>query len=228
MAKILNQIRLADAVLKRITIEEFGTVFAINHGCDGFSIIDINTPLMPTDIKKYLEGDDELLIYAVPTNISKLGQYALATFKNIETIYLFKNDELMDLDLNTFGGLENLESVYVPEALYDSYVSTYPTLSSLFKKLVSTYEWTIPESAESLLTIEHFEGCVGLLSQAQKSAIGRIIVPSSFTSFEFGALDLVFKGQTFSALEYVKYESGEAFIGNAYGVSQVGSVLGVE
>lgn len=227
MAKIFNANVGSDAILKRITVEQFGTIFAIDYNCDGLSIIDINTPLMPTDIKKYLEGDDELLIYAVPTNVSKLGQYALATFKNIETIYLFKNDELMDLDLNTFGGLENLESIYVPEALYDSYVSTYPTLSSLFKKLVSTYVWEIPQGSTSTLKADEMSGFISMLSIAQKSAIGKIIVKTYYTDYEYNSTNSFFNG-TFSALERIELQNEKLFVENVHTVSQTGYKLEVE
>ena len=43
----------------RKTITSFETQFAIRDGADAYSIIDVQVPQPPTDIKKFLEGDED-------------------------------------------------------------------------------------------------------------------------------------------------------------------------
>ena len=212
----------------RKTITSFETQFAIRDGADAYSIIDVQVPQPPTDIKKFLEGDEDLTLYPVASSVSKLCNYALASFPNIETIYLFKNDGLMTLSENTFGGLDNLENVFVPESLYSAYQEAYPEFAELFKKLVTTYVWDVPLSGSSELSIFAMTGFIGMLSNGEKGAIGKIVFPEEYETFELGCLDDIFSGNTFNSLEYIEFESGTAFLCNAYSTEQNGSILEVE
>lgn len=216
-----------NGAFKRITITSFDTRFAVEDGCDAYSIVDVQVPQPPDNIKKFLEGDNSVEIYPVASDVSKLCNYALASFPNIQTIYLFKTDDLVELNDNSFGGLDNLDSVYVPESLYSSYQEAYPEFAELFKKLVTTYVWTIPNGSSSTLSALEMNGFVNLLSSAQKNAIGRIEIPSSYTDYEYGSTNRLFDG-TFSVLEYVDLLNNILYLENVNTVLQTGYKLEVE
>lgn len=183
MAKKLNQTRYTRAKLVVANIDSYGKHYAFEYGgADGLSIINVDPIPAPTDIKAYLEGNLSLSSYPVSSNITKLCAYALSSFPNLESVYLFKNDDLVELEQDAFFGLDNLDGVYVPEALYDSYVSTYPAYADLFKKIVTTMDLVVPTfSGVTKLTKEIFTQVVGMLESAKKNAIERVVVPAQYT-----------------------------------------------
>lgn len=186
MAKKLNQTRFTRAKLVVANIDSYGKHYAFEYGgADGLSIINVDPTPAPTDIKAYLEGNLSLSSYPVSSNITKLCAYALASFPNLESVYLFKNDDLVELEQDAFFGLDNLDSVYVPDFLYDSYVATYPAYADLFKKIVTTMDLVVPTfSGVIKLTKEIFTQVIGMLESAKKNAIERVVVPAQYSELE--------------------------------------------
>lgn len=186
MAKKLNQTRYSRAKLIIANIETYGKHYAFEYGgADGFSIINVDPISAPTDIKEYLVGNLTLTSYPVSKEIPKLCAYALASFPNLESVYLFKTDDMVELEQDALFGLDNLDGVYVPDFLYDSYVATYPAYADLFKKIISTYDLEIPTfTGVTKLTKEIFTQVVGMLGVGRKSAVERVVVPAQYTELE--------------------------------------------
>lgn len=182
MPKYFSPIYNVNAILKQKTITAFGKTYAFEDNVDGFSIVDVQPEIAPIDIKAYLEGNLTIISYPVASNVNKLCAYALASFPNIESVYLFKNDDLVELEQDAFFGLDNLDSVYVPDTLFDSYVATYPAYEDLFKKIISTMDLVVPTfTGVTKLTKEIFTQVVGMLESAKKNAIERVVIPAQYT-----------------------------------------------
>lgn len=184
-AKYRSPIYNVKAILKPITITTFGKKYAIEDGADGYPIVDIQPQQAPTDIKTYIEGNNTITSYPVATNITKIYDYAFNSFPNLESIYLFKNDGLVELSEHSFDNLVNLESVYVPDVLYDLYVDTYPDFTDLFKEYTTTMDLVIPVfSGITKLTKEIVRNAIGLLSEQKQAVIERIVVPSDYIELD--------------------------------------------
>jgi len=184
-AKIYNANITADAILKQKTISAFGFYYAFDDNCDGWAKVTVDAEQAPTDIKTYLEGNVSIFSYPVASNVTKLTDYALASFPNIDSVYLFKNDDLVELTAHSFDNLSLLESVYVPDTLFDSYVATYPQYEDLFKKIVTTMDLVVPTfEGVTKLTKQIFSDLVGMLESANKNTIERVVVPSQYTELE--------------------------------------------
>lgn len=227
-----------DSILKPKTFNGFGKYWAVDDNADGWSIIDIQSPAIPTTILPYIEGDDTITTFPLSTNVSKVGHYALAVFPNIEDIYLFKNDGVVQLYADSVGGLNSLAKLYVPTSLVATYESTYPyatyplywtdSTTSKFTNIRSDYDWTIPHfEGQDTLTIALMSGFVGMLSAGQKSAITLIHMPEDYDSFEFGATASLFDS-TFANLTTVDLQNEILFLENGNTITQTNAILEVE
>ena len=183
MARDFNQNRIANAILISKTIDFFGKRWAVQDHADGYSVVDVEVPAVPDDIKAFLEGDNDVTVFPIPSNINKLCEYALASFPNIETIYLFKNTSIVVLD-DDLSYLTHLTKIYVPTDLLSAYQSAYPTLASKFDTILTDYTLTIePLQGETVLTTQYLDEVIGMLSNAEKSAITKVLISNDFTTY---------------------------------------------
>lgn len=183
MARDFNQNRIANARLIQKNIDFFGKRWAIQDNADGYSIVNVEVPAVPDDIKAFLEGDGNVTVFPIPSNINKLCEYALASFPNIETIYLFKNTSIVVLD-DDLSYLTYLTKIYVPTDLLSAYQSAYPTLSSKFDTILTDYTLTIePLQEETVLTAQYLNEVIGMLSSAEKQAITKVLISTDFTTY---------------------------------------------
>ena len=198
MARDFNQNRIANARLVSTTIDKFGKTFAIQSpwNADGFSNVNVTVEQAPSNIKQYLEGDNSITIYPVASNIDRLCEYALASFPNIVDIYLFKTNSIVVLD-DDLSYLLDLTKIYVPSDLLSAYQSAYPTLSSKFDTIVEDYTLTIPFIGDTTLTSEYVDSVIAMLSNAEKNAITKIVIPTDFSE---ESADAIAWGYDFSAL----------------------------
>jgi len=234
---IKNPQYYVNAILKIKTLNGYGKYWAIDDSCDGWSIVNIASPQIPTTILPYIEGDDTLNVFPLSSNVSKVGHYALGQFPNIEDIYLFKNDGIVVLYADSVGNLSSLANIYVPTDLLSTYESTYTYASyplywtdsthSKFKTIRSDYDWTIPFiTGQTTLTIQIMTDSVGMLSNGQKNAITLINIPNGYTSFEFGATEKLFDN-TFPNLTTIDCQNEILFLGQAKEITQTGAILEV-
>lgn len=227
MARDFNENRNVNAILGRVSLNRFGRVFAAEYNLDGFSIVDIQANQAPTDIKDYLEGDTDITIYPVADNVSKLCAYALASFPSITTIYLFKYDNIVNLQ-DDLSYLTHLAKIYVQPSLLDTYKSTYTSIASLFDTWVTEYTLTIPyDSEHNILTVAYSNTIINGLTSIQKNAYTQVIVPSGFVDDEVGALDFIFN-ETLPNARTIDLNNNILPLSSAYLVSQNGIVLEVE
>lgn len=226
--KVFNTLRKINGNIQGRTLNRYGKTFAIEYNLNGFSWVNFVAPAAPTQIKNYLEGDEEITIMPIGSNINKLCAYALASFPSLESIYLFK-DGIVELTENSLATLSSLAKIYVPTDKLSTYQSTYASLSfaNKFDIIVSDYTWTIPYVSGNILTIELANGFIGMLSNAQKTAITWINVPIQYERFEFGATDKLFDG-TFPNVATIDWKYGSLFLGIAKTVTKTGSTLEVE
>lgn len=183
MARDFNQNRIANAILISKTIDFFGKRWAVQDHADGYSVVDVEVPAFPDDIKAFLEGDSDVTVFPIPSNINKLCEYALASFPNIETIYLFKNTSIVVLD-DDLSYLTHLTKIYVPTDLLSAYQSAYPTLASKFDTILTDYTLTIePLQGETILTTQYLDEVIGMLSNAEKQAITKVLISTDFTTY---------------------------------------------
>ena len=140
MARDFNQNRIANARLVGADINKFGKTFAIQSpwNADGFSSVNVTVEQAPSDIKQYLEGDNSITVYPVPSNVDKLCEYALTSFPNIEDLYLFKTSAIVVLE-DDLSYLLDLNKIYVPSDLLSAYQSAYPTISSKFDIIIEYF-----------------------------------------------------------------------------------------
>lgn len=211
--KTFNEIRMVKAILKPITVTGYETLFAVDHGCDGFPIVKVEVPPAPVEVKDYLEGDEDLTVFAVPSNVTKLGNYALGTYPNLRKVYFF-GTTLKTLNPLSLAGLDYLEEMYIGSDLYDLAMETYPEYADKWTKLVTEYTWDV-DLIGTTLTIEIMSGLVAMLSQGQKNTISRIIIPSGYTNFELGFSEKMFDG-TFTALTTIEYVSHELLLDTVF------------
>lgn len=206
MARDFNQNRIANAILISKTIDFFGKRWAIQDGADGYSIVNVEVEKTPSDIKDYLEGDTTVTVYPVASNVTKLCAYALNSFPNIETIYLFSTTLVNIADSLSY--LTELTKIYVPTNLISDYQLAYPTLSSKFDSIVDQYEFTIPYIGVETLTNDYLDEVIAMLSSAEISSITKVIIPVDFVIYESGVFTKI--QNTFSSLEILRttYEAG--------------------
>ena len=183
MARDFNENRNVNARLVVATIDTLGTTFAVQnpYKADGFSKVIVNPPQAPTDITKFLEGDNLITTYPVASNVSKLCDYALASFPSITTIYLF-NDEMVTLD-DDLSYLTSLDSIYVPSDLVDTYKSTNSSIASKFKIIIDQYTVEIEyfSGTSTTLTTQEVDRQLGMLSDNQVSALQKLVISDDYT-----------------------------------------------
>lgn len=222
---ISNQIRDVNGRLGQVTLNGYGRYFAVSFGLDGASIIDVNSVGASENIKDYLEGDNEVTYFAVPSNVTKLCNYALASFPNIETIYITNYEQEIDLSApNCLGGLTNPPTIYVPKKYYDDYVEHYPSYN--FATWVDNADLYISNNGNPTLTLDYVNAVVYGLDIGTDASITRTFLGSDFTTFEFGAMDFVFDGKVPNST--IELDNETLFLSSAYDTTQTGVTLEVE
>lgn len=177
---IKNNTRLVDAKLGQANITRYGKTWAFQFGLDGITIAYSTVPNAPSTLKQYLEGDDTLTMIGIASNVDKLCDYALASFPNLKEIYLFKSDDVVEIE-DDLSYLTSLTKIYVPSELLNTYKSTYTTLATLFDVIIDSYTLTIPYVDDSTLTTEYLDEVLGMLSNAEKQIVEKVVIPTDFT-----------------------------------------------
>ena len=222
---IKNNIRYVNAKLGGGELYTYGRHFAINDQLDGWSYVDVLAVPVTGDIGAFLMGNNEVEQYVIPSNVNKLCQYALASFPNIEEIYITNYEEVVDLSAsNVFGGLNNTPTIYVPSKYLSDYQTEYPTIT--FDTWLDNYDLYISNNGSEELTCEYVNGIVYGLSVGENSAVTRTFVGSEFTTFEFGAMDFVFEGKVPNST--IELDNETIFLSSAFNVTQGDIILEVE
>lgn len=222
---VISQTRIANARLGVGTLNTFGRHFAVGSGLDGWAIVDIEAVGVPDEIKAFLEGDDTMTYFAVPSNVEKLCSYALASFPNVSTIYVTNYEEMVDLSANNvFGGLNQAPTIYVPKKYLDDYQTAYPNYN--FTTWVQNADLYISNNGNSELTLDYVNAVVYGLDVGTDASITRTYVGSAFTTFEFGAMDFIFEGKVPNST--IELDNEILFLSSAFSTSQEGVTLEVE
>ena len=189
MARDFNQNRVTNAKLGRETINKFGANFAINYGLDGFNIVYIQTSEAPSNIVEYFEGNDTYEIFGLPTNITKLCEYALASFPSITDLYLF-TDSVIEIE-DDLSYLTNLTAIYVSQDLLSAYQTRYANVPNILNKLGTVpvdYELTIPvfDNIGNVLNEQAINYFLSGISQQQKDACSKLIISTDYIDYYLG------------------------------------------
>ena len=225
MAKAINLNRNVTGSFGNATFTTNGRHFAIDSHVDAWWMIDINIPETPQNIKSYLEGDDSVSYFAIPSNVTKLCSYALASFPSITTIYITNYESMVDLNApNVFGGLDNLPTIYVPEKDLSTYQSLYSNYT--FATWVQNHDLIIQDGDNNVLTLDTVNAAVYGLSQGTELSITRTFIGEHYTTFEFGAMDFVFDGKVPNST--IELDNEAIFLSSAYNVTQSDIILEVE
>ena len=226
MARVKNQVRIVDAKLKNQTLNTYGPHFPVDYNCDGFAIVTVDVPSVPADVKQYLEGDSNVVVYTIPSNVTKLCNYALSSFPNISSLFIFKFDSMMQIDAHALDGLNNLQSIFVPENFIQDYKDAYPAYEDKFKSLVVDHVLTIPYQQNPTLTVDFVRQVIDSLELGTKVSCTKCIIDEGYETAEFGALEPIFDGELPNA--EIQLDNGVLFLSNAYGVTVSGAIMEVE
>lgn len=222
---ISNQIRNVTGRLGLVAIRSYGRFFAQTFGLDGASIIDVFASGTSEEIKDYLEGDDTITYFAVPSNVTKLCNYALASFPNITKMYITNYEEMVDLSAShCLDGLNQAPIIYVPEKFKSEYETTYPSMN--FSSWAENSDLYISNNGNPMLTLDYVNAIVYGLSIGTEASITRTFVGSEFTTFEFGAMDFVFEGKVPNST--IELDNEAIFLSSAFNVTQDDIILEVE
>ena len=225
MAKVVNFNRSVNAKLGKATLTTYGRHFSIQEDYDGWSVVDVNAPAVPTNIKEYLEGNTEITTFAIPANVESLCSYALASFPNVATIYITNYEEMVDLSAtNVFGGLVNNPTIYVPSKFLTDYETEYPSYN--FDTWLDQWTLYISNNGSDTLTVDYVNGIVYGLTNSENLAVTLTRVGDEFTTFEFGAMDFVFDGRVPNST--IQLDNEILFLSSAFLTSQSGTILEVE
>ena len=223
---IKTNTRIVKANIKSVTFTTYGTHFPLQYECDAFGIVNVAVPSVPSEVKQYLEGDNTVTAYTVPSNVNKLCNYALSSFPNIATLFIFKFGEMLEMDANALYGLNDLQNIYVPENLIEDYQLEYPDYASKFASLVVDHVLTIPYQGNDELTTTFVNQVLNSLELGTQISCTECIIDEGYTTFEFGALEPIFDGILPNAK--ITLDNEILFLSNAYGITQNGIFLEVE
>lgn len=188
MAKPVNLIRNVKAILKPKDITTFGKRWAVQDGADGYPMVNVTVTDTTQDVKMYLEGSNEITVYPVASDVSKLCKGALMSFPNIDTIFLF-SAEMVDIAEETQGlgdylsYLSLLSKIYVPSALLDDYKNAYASLSSKFDIIVEDLTITIEWVGNNTLTSEEITRQLNTLESAYLNQATKLVIDDRYTDY---------------------------------------------
>lgn len=226
MARTINSVRIVNAKLGIGTLSTYGRHFAVQEQLDGWAVVDVLAVPVAGDVGAFLMGNSEITEFVVPSNINYLCQYCLASFPNVDTIYITNYEEMVELSNEyVFGGLTNAPTIYVPSKFLSSYQSAYPSYT--FETWIDNYDLNISNIAgENELTNDYINGIVNGLTIGENASVTRTFVGSDFTTFEFGAMDFVFDGKVPNST--IELDNEILFLSSAYSVTQTGVTMEVE
>ena len=171
----------------------YGTYYPKNEGLDAYSAV-IYTALGFD--KAFIEGSSQIKEYGIDENISNICAYALSSFSALEKVVIYNTQEVITIDQNAFINTPietNDGGIYVPDSLLSAYQTAYPNWT--FKGFSSYDTWEVPYiqgETSTTLTSEYLTEQLNKLYPSIKGAIRKVVIPTYFTNYEGGVLDIIF------------------------------------
>lgn len=189
-----------------LTLSAHGRYIPQDYGLEGFTDVINEAPETPTDVLKYIEGDDTITYLAFGTDITKIAG-CFQCFPNLEKIYIQNTSEVLDIASNAWDGTKVVTDgeIVVPNNLKSAYETAYPNWN------ISSWEYqsifTIPFIGETTLTAEYIQSVVNVAG-GSISSVNKVVVPIEFTEYESGAIAKI--QELFTSLRYLEttYDDG--------------------
>ena len=176
-----------DAKLGKLTTDMIGKFYAYQRNLDGFSVVEIKPLQLTATDSDYLGGNDLKATLVVPEEITDLKAILAPVFPNLTTVIIGNTEEVVSGLSASLDGLSC--TIIVPNNLLSDYQAAYQGLT--FDSWVYQTVFDIPASGESELTYEWVDTVIAGAS-GDISSVDKVVVDSSFTTFEVGVFDYIF------------------------------------